>query len=102
MKKKKHSSLNSLYLLFNLIVFPLASFGYTSNEEITVVRHMPSFAEAGETITIEINVDAGDGITNPINGFYHFQIRFTDFSTIVTQIKDTKTPYTNIFSPTVF
>jgi hypothetical protein len=72
MKKSRHISLCLLYLFFNLIGCHLLSVAYTNNEEISVVRQMPSFAEAGETITVETTVTIG-GITNPINGFY-----FTD------------------------
>ena len=72
MKKSRHTPLCLLYLFFNLIGCHLFSVAYTNNEEITVARQMPSFAEAGETITVETTITIG-GITNPINGFY-----FTD------------------------
>jgi hypothetical protein len=70
MQNPGHISRHLIYLLFTLIVFPLTSFGYTTSEEITVFRQMPSFAEAGETIAVEITVHVGAGITDPINGFY--------------------------------
>ena len=60
------------FLLSVLLVFIFSinsAFGYSSNGEISVVRQMPAYAIAGETITVEISLDIGTEIF-AIRGFY--------------------------------
>ena len=76
MRRFKKAFQKIIFLSFGLtglliFSFPVNSiFAYSNNDEITVARQMPSQAIAGETITVEINVAIGVGISDPIRGFY--------------------------------
>ena len=73
MKTTRYFLLSLILFILTPITSTIPSFGYTNNAEITFVRQMPSQATPGETITIEFVFDIGDGITDPMRGFY-----FTD------------------------
>jgi hypothetical protein len=62
-----------LFIVLNLLTAIFTNshaFGYTTNDEISVLRQMPSSALPGETITVEITFNVGSGIFHPIRGFY--------------------------------
>ena len=72
----KHNVLFLTFVLWNVLIFTPqinTALGYSNNNEITVTRQMSDQAMAGETITIEISLNVGTGIIDPIRGLY-----FTD------------------------
>jgi hypothetical protein len=71
MKEPSRTLILAFLISIGSFILPANSTPWDSTDgEVTIVRQMPSQATSGETITIEVTLTVGTGITDPIKGFY--------------------------------